>query len=92
MKKIKKGYKDLNIQNPKPPFEVNPVHLARVNQVLTVLAAHASEISDSKEWLRDVSTVREMLKDPKSKGKGELEADDMVYLNDVWKKIKHYAK
>lgn len=92
--KIRKGYTDkTNFKNPpKPKFTVNKEHLERVDKVMLVLTAHASEIKDSTELIRDVSTVRAMLKDPKSKGKGNLEADDMIFLNEVWKKIKHYAK
>ena len=92
--KLKKGYVDLNKSNPKPPFEPNKVHLNKINQVMTVIAAHVDEITDGQELLRDVGMVRKMLMDPKAKVKvkGELEADDMVFLNDVWKKVKHYAK
>ena len=95
--KLKKGYVDkTHLKNPpkpkKPPFVVDKEHLERVNKVMLVLSAHSSMIANSAELIRDVSAVRAMLKDPKSKGKGKLEADDMIFLNDVWKKIKHYAK
>jgi len=92
--KIKKGYVDkTNTKNPpKPKFVVDGEHLERVNKVMLVLSAHSSMIANSAELIRDVSAVRAMLKDPKSKNKGKLEADDMIFLNDVWKKIKHYAK
>ena len=32
------------------------------------------------------------LNDKKSLTKGKLSKEDMIYLNDLWKKIKHYAK
>ena len=89
--KIKKGYVDKTIKNPpKPKFTVNQEHLDKINKVLTVLVAFENDISDSKELIRDVVTVRKTLKDPK--GKGNLDAEDMTYLNDVWKKIKHFNK
>ena len=92
--KIKKGYVDKTHLKtpPKPKFTVNQEHLDKVNKVLVLLTAHAHEVESGIELVRDVSIVRETLKDPKGPGKGNLDADDMKYLNDVWKKIKHYAK
>ena len=96
--KLQKGYIDKTYMknkpkpNPKPKFIVNKEHLERVDTVMLVLTKHSSEIMNSTELIRDVGAVRAMLKDPNSKNEGELSADDMIYLNDVWKKIKHYTK
>ena len=91
--KIKKGYVDkTNFKTPKQPFVVNTEHLKRVDNVMLILIAHSSQIQDSIELIRDVGAVRDMLKDPKSKCKGNLEKDDMLFLNEVWKKIKHFTK
>ena len=95
--KRKKGYVDLtHTKNPpappKPPFETNKEHLEKVNKVYTVLNVNKDKIDGSSEYIRDVGAIRKSLKDPKSMLKGSLSKADMIYLNDLWKKIKNYAK
>lgn len=95
--KMKKGYIDLtHTKNPpsppKPKFETNQEHLKKVNQVYTILNLHKDEIVGGDEYIRDVGAIRASLKDPKSIIKGKLSKEDMIWLNDIWKKIKHYAK
>ena len=94
--KIKKGYVDLthtkSPPTPKPKFVTNLVHLEKVNQVYAILNLHKDKIDGSDEYIRDVGAIRASLKDPKSIIKGKLSKEDMIWLNDIWKKIKHYAK
>lgn len=92
--KIRKGYVDKTAQKltSKPKFSVNKEHLLKVDKVMLVLTSYSFEIADSRELIRDVSAIRAILKDPKSKSKGNLEVDDMIFLNEIWKKIKHYVK
>jgi len=94
--KEKKGYIVLTTSSPtsnppEPEFEPNKEHIAKVNKVYTVLNVNKDEIDGSKEYIRDVGALRKSLKDKKSLTKGKLSKEDMVYLNDLWKKIKHYA-
>ena len=70
----------------------NLVHLEKVNQVYTILNLHKDKIDNSDEYIRDVGAIRTSLKDPKSIIKGKLSKDDMIWLNDIWKKIKHHVK
>jgi len=97
--KIKKGYVDLtHTKNPpkptpvKPKFTTNKEHLKKVNQVYMLLNLNKDEIDGSHEYIRDVGAIRTSIKDPKSMVKGKLSKDDMIYLNDLWKKIKHFNK
>ena len=95
--KLKKGYVDLtqsspNSTPPEPEFEPNKEHIAKVNKVYTVLNVNKDKIDGSKEHIRDVGALRKSLKDKKSLTKGKLSKEDMIYLNELWKKIKHYAK
>lgn len=92
--KEKKGYVNLTHTKapPEPEFKTNKEHLKKVNKVFTVLNVNKDDIVGSKEHIRDVGAIRKSLKDKKSMLKGNLAKDDMVYLNDLWKKIQGFAK
>ena len=92
--KINKGYIDLTHtkSTPKPPFEINKKHLEKINKVYTILNINKNDIDGSHEYLRDVGAIRKTIKDPESPQNGNLSKEDMIYLNDLWKKIRHYAK
>jgi predicted DNA-binding WGR domain protein len=86
--KIKKGYVDKTYFN-NPQLGVDSEHLAKVDKIMLILTSHATEIQNSIELIRGVSSIKIMLNDKNSKNKGKLGANDMGYLNKVWKKIKH---
>lgn len=91
--KIKKGYIDVSYKGtpPGPKYTLNKDHLKRVDKVLMLLTVHANDIYGHKELSRDVGAIRNALKDKKSPELGSLNKNDMTYLNDVWKKIRHYV-
>lgn len=92
--KLNKGYVDVSHKGtpPVPAVVVNKAHLQKVEKVIFLLIANEEKIVGGKELIRDVSAIRKGLKDIKSAYKGNLDAADMRYLNDVWKKVRQYAK
>jgi len=93
-KKIAKGYDDVSHKGnpPAPTIVVNKAHLKKVDKLILLLTVNEEKIVGGKELIRDVSAIRKGLKDIKSGYKGNLDAADMKYLNDVWKKVREYAK
>ena len=92
--KLNKGYVDVSHKGtpPQPTIHVNGAHLQKVDKLILLLHANVAEIVGGTELIRDVSAIRKGLRDVKSSYKGNLDAADMRYLNDVWKKVRQYAK
>ncbi len=89
--KIKKGYTDVSkdyIFPNQKSLNINIEHTNKIILILKTLNEYKNEIESSEELIRSVSIIEKMLRNRAN----QLSADDMRYLNTIWRKIKQYAK